>query len=94
VQKRFIGLERKKIRKIVQHDIVIYEPEKCIKCGICVRITEKYQEELGLTFIGRGFDVQVGVPFSKSLQMGLTHTALEAADACPTGALSRKEEKR
>ncbi|MFO7616329.1 MAG: 2Fe-2S iron-sulfur cluster-binding protein [Bacteroidales bacterium] len=93
-QKRFIGLERKKIRKIVQHDTVIYEPEKCIKCGICVRITEKHREVLGLTFIGRGFDVQVGVPFSESLKQGLTHTALEAADACPTGALARKEEKQ
>jgi ferredoxin len=94
-QKRFQGPERKPLVKVIQHDTVIYEPEKCIKCGICVRITSEYKEELGLTFIGRGFDVKIGVPFSESLKSGLTHTAIKAAEACPTGALSLKaKEKR
>lgn len=93
-QRRFAGPSRKLVRKNFQHEIVVYEPEKCIKCGICIRITEKYREELGLTFIGRGFDVVVGIPFDQSLEQGLTKTALEAADACPTGALSRKKEKK
>ncbi len=92
-QKRFAGAERNNVRKFVQHDAVIYEPEKCIKCGICVRITSEHKEELGLTFIGRGFDVEIGVPFNETLRHGLTHTALLAADACPTGALARKEDK-
>jgi len=90
-QKRFTGPERKPVTRIIQHDTVIYEPQKCIKCGICVRITSKYKEELGLTFIGRGFDVIIGVPFNESLQNGLTHTAGMAAEACPTGALALKE---
>jgi ferredoxin len=89
-QKRFQGPERKLITKQFQHETVVYEPQKCIKCSICVRITSKYQEELGLTFIGRGFDVEIGVPFSESLREGLTHTAIEAANACPTGALAIK----
>lgn len=89
-QKRYLGPERKPLTKIIQHDTVIYEPLKCIKCGICVRITSEYKEELGLTFIGRGFDVTIGVPFSESLKSGLTHTAIKAAEACPTGALSTK----
>ncbi len=89
-QKRFQGPDRKLITKQFQHDIVVYEPQKCIKCSICIRITQKNQEALGLTFIGRGFDVVVGVPFSESIREGLTSTAEEAADACPTGALARK----
>lgn len=91
-QRRFLGPSRKNITKIIQHDTVVYEPQKCIKCGICVRITAEHKEELGLTYIGRGFDVIIGVPFEESLRSGLTHTALLAADSCPTGALSRKEE--
>jgi ferredoxin len=90
-QKRFQGPSRKPVTRIIRHDAVVFEPQKCIKCGICVRITEIHREELGLTFIGRGFDVTVGVPFNESIQEGLTHTALLAADACPTGALARKE---
>jgi ferredoxin len=89
-QKRFRSEERTMCLKLDQHDAVIYEPSKCIKCGICVRITEKHREQFGMTFIGRGFDVVVGIPFNEPLANGLREVALEVADACPTGALSRK----
>ena len=87
-QKRFDYSQRKPIKKFIQEDVVVYEPGKCIKCGICVRLTASYQEELGLTFIGRGFEVEVGVPFNEELKNGLTKTAGIVAEACPTGALS------
>jgi len=72
------------------HPNVIYEPGKCIKCGLCVKITKARGEHFGLTFIGRGFDVQVGVPFNETLAAGLTDTAQECANACPTGAIAMK----
>ena len=89
-QKHFAYDERRAIQKQVQHDLIIYEPAKCIKCGICVRLASKYKEKLGLAFIGRGFDVVIGVPFNEDLKQGLTETAVMVADACPTGALSLK----
>jgi len=92
-QKRFRSEERVTCVKLDQHEQVIYEPSKCIKCGVCVRITEKYREDLGLTFIGRGFEVAIGVPFNESLKNGLKVAALEAAEACPTGALALKEDR-
>jgi ferredoxin len=92
-QKRFKPEERQLCTKQVQHDEVIYEPSKCIKCGICVRLTAKYKEDYGMTFIGRGFDVVIGVPFNEDIASGLKKVALEVADACPTGAISRKTEK-
>jgi NADPH-dependent glutamate synthase beta subunit-like oxidoreductase len=92
-QKRFKSEDRQLFTKQFQHEEVIYEPSKCIKCGICVRLTAKHQEEYGFTFIGRGFDVVVGVPFNENTALGLKKVALEVADACPTGAISRKEEK-
>jgi NADH dehydrogenase/NADH:ubiquinone oxidoreductase subunit G len=73
-----------------EHPDLVYEQGKCISCGICVRITEQQQEELGLTFVGRGFDVKVGVPFDQSIQAGLTKTANDVVKACPTGALAFK----
>jgi len=91
-QKRFKPEERQHCTKQVQHKEVIYEPSKCIKCGICVRLTEKHKEDFGFTFIGRGFDVVVGIPFNESTASGLKKVALEVADACPTGAISRKTE--
>lgn len=93
VQKRYVYQERKSVKKFFQHDTVVFEPEKCIKCGICVRLTAKYQEKLGLTFIGRGFDVRIGIPFNEELDKSFTKTARMAAEACPTGALSLKDQK-
>jgi len=92
-QKRFRSDERVLCRKRDQHDLVIHEPSKCIKCGICVRITEKYGEQFGLTFIGRGFDVVVDIPFNETLGNGLRKVAAEVAEACPTGAICLKGER-
>jgi ferredoxin len=89
-QKRFKSEERQLCIKQMQHNAVIYEPSKCIKCGICVRITAQHKEKYGMTFIGRGFDVVVGVPFNETTAEGLRNVALEVADACPTGAISRR----
>ncbi|MCF8371838.1 MAG: FAD-dependent oxidoreductase [Bacteroidales bacterium] len=92
-QKKYKYGERKTIRKIDQHSLIIYEPEKCIKCSICVRLTEKHKEKLGLTFIGRGFDVQIAVPFNEGMDRGLEKIAEEVVRACPTGAMAMKEIK-
>ncbi len=88
-QSRFKG-ERRPLLRLNNHPDVIYEPGKCINCGICVQITRKQGEKLGLTFIGRGFDVKVAVPFNQSIEAGLAQTAHEVAAACPTGALAFK----
>ncbi len=82
--------ERSKLKKYVQHDLVVYEPEKCIRCGLCIEIAKKREDLVGLTFIGRGFDVRVQVPFNETLQVALEETAIECAEACPTGAIAMK----
>lgn len=87
-QKRFQSDERQNVVKFIHREGIVYEPAKCIKCGICVRLTRLHQEEFGFTFIGRGFDVKVGVPFNESIQKGLEKTAAIVAKACPTGALA------
>jgi NADPH-dependent glutamate synthase beta subunit-like oxidoreductase len=88
VQKRFQGEERFNVERFIHREGIVYEPNKCIKCGICVRLTRQHQEEFGFTFIGRGFDVKIGVPFNESVQKGLEKTAAIVAKACPTGALA------
>jgi len=92
IQKRFQTSARRSVTKHFQTEGIVYEPQKCIKCGICVKLTEKHAETFGLTFIGRGFDVVVGVPYNNDLNVGLEKVAVEVARACPTGALSEKED--
>jgi ferredoxin len=89
-RKRFAGQGRKQLTKAMQHGLVVYESEKCIRCGLCVEIAEKHGESIGLTFAGRGFDVHISVPFNKTMQEGLTIAAMDCVAACPTGALALK----
>ena len=51
-------------------------------------ITEMAAEPLGLTLIGRGFDVRVAAPFDHPIEEGLRTVAEECVRHCPTGALS------
>jgi len=84
---RFKG-ERRNVEMHVQHPDVIFEPGKCIDCGICIQIAAQAKEDLGLTFIGRGFDVKVTVPFDESISAGLAKVARQCVRSCPTAALS------
>jgi len=67
---------------------IIYEVGKCIDCGLCIQTAAEAGEELGLTFVGRGFDVRVAVPFDRSIAQALKHSADQCVNACPTGALA------
>jgi ferredoxin len=80
--------ERRPFEQFAQPGGVVFEPGKCILCGICVKLTEMAREPLGLTFIGRGFDVRVSAPFQQSIEQGLQKVADECVKHCPTGALA------
>lgn len=67
---------------------VVLEPGKCIKCGLCIEIAKKYGEDIGLTFVGRGFGMEIHVPFGESLKHGIKHAAAECIAACPTAAIA------
>jgi len=84
---RFTGA-RRRFSQDGSHPEIIYEPGKCIMCDACVRIAREAGEALGVSIIGRGFDVTVAVPFGKPLSEGLRETARRCAEACPSGALA------
>lgn len=73
---------------------VIFEPGKCIACGICVEVAREAGEPLGLTFVGRGFDVRIGVPLEHSLDEGLQRAGAACVRACPTGALAFRDDPK
>ena len=91
-RKKHLGHERKHITKSIHHNLIVYEPEKCIRCGLCVEISGK-EESLGLTYIGRGFDVRISVPFNETIAEALKKTAAACVNACPTGAMAFKNQE-
>lgn len=84
--------ERRTLERVVQQGGVVFEPGKCILCGLCIAIATRARERLGLTFVGRGFAVRVGVPFNRTLTEALQRVATQCAEACPTGALAVRPE--
>ncbi len=84
--------ERRVFTQNIQHEHVIYERGKCIDCGLCIQIASQAGESLGLAFVGRGFDVEVAVPFDKSMAEALQQTAEQCIQACPTGALAARDQ--
>lgn len=79
--------ERRPFEQERQPAGILFEPGKCILCGICVALCEQAQEDLGLTFVGRGFDVRISAPFNEPVAAGLKKVAAECVEHCPTGAL-------
>ena len=88
---RFRTGQRPPFEQQAQPGGVIFEPGKCILCGICVRLTEMAREPLGLTFIGRGFEVRIATPFNKTIEEGMQKVAEECVQHCPTGALAMRD---
>jgi len=81
---------RREFIQNLEHPEVIYEPGKCICCGLCVRITRQECEPYALSFVGRGFGVQVAPSLEKDISQALQKAAARCVEACPTGALAMR----
>jgi formate dehydrogenase major subunit len=84
---RFAGA-RRRFSQDLSHPEIVYEPGKCIMCDACVRVAADAGEPLGLSIVGRGFDVSVAVPFGAPLSEGLRTAARRCVEVCPSGALA------
>lgn len=87
-QRKYNTTETKDVRFLGLGGDVYLEPGKCIRCGLCVEIARMHGEEIGLAFIGRGFDMEIKVPFNRSLDEGLRKSAAACVEACPTAAIA------
>jgi NADPH-dependent glutamate synthase beta subunit-like oxidoreductase/ferredoxin len=89
--RRYKG-HRREFEQDARHADVIFEPGKCIDCGLCIQIAAAAGESLGLTFVGRGFNVRVAVPLDRHLDEALRSSAAQCVVACPTAALAFKDD--
>ena len=89
-QKTWAG-QKKRFRQITDHEQIIFEPGKCIKCGLCIQVAQRAGETIGLAFQGRGFGMTVAVPLEETFAKGLKSAWRQCVEICPTGALARKK---
>ncbi len=64
-----------------------YDPNKCIRCGRCVRICEEVEMASALTFKQRAADVVVTTAFDIPLNESTCEICGLCVSTCPTGAM-------
>ena len=73
-----------------EHPLIWQEPEKCILCGLCLRVCRDYQDVHALGWLGRGFDTAVSPAFAKPLAESDCISCGACTAICPTGALRQR----
>lgn len=75
------------------HQGLVYDPNKCIRCGRCVRICEQVQMDNALTYRGRASEVEVSTAFDLPLNETTCELCGQCISTCPTGALYERSAK-
>lgn len=71
-----------------------YDPNKCILCGLCVRVCSELQCSHAIGFEDRGFDTIVATPFEKGLINSTCVSCGNCVSVCPVGALLPKKKDK
>lgn len=69
---------------------ILRDPSKCILCGRCVRVCEEVQKVSAIDFVNRGAKANVAPEFDDGLNVSSCINCGQCILACPTGALSEK----
>lgn len=75
-------------KKINSKSGLVFENAKCIKCGLCVRISTDSTKNPALCFTGRGFMTLISEPVSYGFDDIGHDNIIKAVEVCPTGALA------
>lgn len=87
---RFAGEQHHRNQEDV-NSLIARNTDKCILCGLCVRICEETMGKTNLGLLGRGFDTLVSPEYSLPLEESSCMFCGQCVTVCPTGALLEKQ---
>jgi len=70
---------------------IVYEPNKCIVCGRCIRICNEIVMAGTIDFTGRGFHTVPDTAFRTARTLSNCEFCGQCVSTCPTGALTDKK---
>lgn len=73
------------------NSLIARNTDKCILCGLCVRVCEETMGKTNLGLLGRGFNTIVSPEYSLPLEESSCMFCGQCVSVCPTGALREKE---
>lgn len=68
------------------HPFVIQNQEKCVQCGLCVRVCKDIVGQAALGLVNRGFEAVVAPEFENPLKETSCISCGQCIDVCPTAA--------
>ena len=71
-------------------EAILYDPDKCILCGLCVNYCEEVPMAEALTFAGKPDDMQVSTTFGIDLFKSTCVLCGGCIAVCPTGAMTER----
>ena len=69
------------------HPFIERNADKCILCGLCVRVCDEVMGRTALGLVSRGFDTVVAPEFGRKLEKTDCISCGQCVAVCPTGAL-------
>ena len=88
---KFDGAKHKRGQD-TRHEIVL-NPDKCVLCGLCMRVCEEVEDISAFGLVGRGFDTVMLPAMGRSLTNAGCNNCGKCVEVCPTGSILKKEDR-